>query len=162
MRHAKAESTAPSDHQRALSARGRADAAEAGSWLRQHGIVADAALVSDALRTQQTWAGVAAGAQWSLEPELSAGLYDAGPESTLDLMRETSEGVGTLVVIGHNPTMAYLAELIDDGDGDDAAITGLVSLGYPTCSLTVFGVRGTWAGLGPGAGTVELFHVGGS
>ena len=59
MRHSKAESTAPSDHERALASRGRADAAAAGMWLAEQGITPDAALVSDAMRTRQTWAQVA-------------------------------------------------------------------------------------------------------
>jgi len=44
MRHAKAEATAPSDHERALAARGRAEAQEAGRWLREQGIVPDVAV----------------------------------------------------------------------------------------------------------------------
>ena len=48
----------------------------------------------------------------------------------------------TLVVIGHNPTMAYLAELIDDGEGDADATTGLVTRGFPTSALAVFTVDG--------------------
>ena len=38
VRHAKAEATAPSDHERALAARGRSDAGAAGRWLGEQGI----------------------------------------------------------------------------------------------------------------------------
>ena len=162
VRHAKAEASAPSDHERALAARGHDDAAKAGRWLRQQGIVADAALVSDALRTRETWLELAAGAEWDVEPDFSAALYAAGSDSAFDLIRETPEEARTLVVLGHNPTMAFLAELIDDGEGDDDAITGLVSRGFPTSALVVFDVSGSWAELGAGSGTVRLFHVGGS
>jgi len=162
IRHAKAESSARSDHERALAARGRSDAAEAGRWLRDQGVVADAALVSDALRTQETWAELATGAGWDVEPEVSSALYAAGPDSAFDLVRETSDTVQTLLVLGHNPTMAFLAELIDDGEGDDDAITGLVSRGFPTSTVVVFDVTGSWADLASGSGTVRGFHVGGS
>lgn len=162
MRHSKAESSAPSDHERALADRGHGDAAEAGRWLQQQGIVADAALVSDARRTQETWAELSAGAEWDIEPDLSSALYAADPDSAFDLLRETPAGVRTLVVLGHNPAMAYLAELIDDGEGDDDAITSLVTRGFPTSALAVFDVSGSWSELGAGSGAVRLFHVGGS
>jgi phosphohistidine phosphatase len=162
MRHSKAEPGGQSDHERALADRGRGDAAEAGRWLQRQGIVVDAALVSDALRTRETWAELATGAEWDVDPDFSSALYAAGPDSTFDLIRETPADVQSLVVVGHNPTMAYLAELIDDGEGDDDAITELVTRGFPTSALVVFSVAGPWSDLGPGSGVVRLFHVGGS
>ncbi|GAB3038967.1 phosphoglycerate mutase [Nocardioides flavus (ex Wang et al. 2016)] len=160
MRHAKAEATAATDHDRALAARGRADAAAAGRWLDAQGIRPDAALVSDARRTVQTWEELALGAGWDLEADFSAALYAAGGDSAFDLLRDTEASVGCLVVVGHNPTMAYLAELIDDGDGDADATTGLVTRGFPTAALAVFAVSAPWSDLGPGAGRLEAFHVG--
>lgn len=160
MRHAKAEPTAPSDHGRALTTRGRGDAAEAGRWLRAQGITPDVALVSDALRSQQTWEEVAAGAGYDLDATLSAALYAAGPDTALDLLRETDASVSTLMVIGHNPTMASIAELLDDGEGDTDASTRLVTRGLPTSALAVFTLPGAWTELEPGAGRLELFHVG--
>lgn len=162
MRHSKAEPSGPSDHERALADRGRADAAEAGRWLQRQGIVVDAALVSDAVRTRETWSELATGAEWDVGPDFSSALYAAGPDSAFDLIRETSADVRSLVVVGHNPTMAYLAELVDDGEGDDEAITELVTRGFPTSALVVFSVGGSWSDLGPGTGNVRHFHVGGS
>ncbi len=160
MRHAKAEPTAPSDHERALATRGHRDAQEVGRWLREQGISPDVALVSDALRTQQTWEQIATSASYDLDPTWSAALYAAGPDTAFDLIREVDEAVMTLVVVGHNPTMAYIAELLDDGEGDADATTGLVTGGFPTSALAVFAVAGGWADIGPGAGRLEAFHVG--
>jgi phosphohistidine phosphatase len=160
MRHGKAEATGPSDRERALARRGHADAGEAGRWLRDQGVAPDAALVSDALRAQQTWAAVAEGAGWDLEPELSSSLYAAEPDAAIDLVRETDPGATTLVVIGHNPTMAYVAELLDDGEGEADATTALITRGFPTSGLAVFTVPGEWTAVGPGTGRLESFHVG--
>jgi phosphohistidine phosphatase len=161
MRHAKAEATAPSDHERALASRGRTDAEAAGRWLGEQGITPDRALVSDAVRTRQTWEQVAGGAGWNEGAvDFSEGLYDAGADSAFDLLRETDPAVATLVVVGHNPTMAYVAELIDDGEGDEDATTGMVTRGFPTSALAVFTVEGPWADLGPGTGRLEAFHAG--
>jgi len=163
MRHSKAEPTAPSDHERALAARGKDDAAAAGRWLAEQGITPDVALVSDALRTRQTWAQVAGGAGWDEDvAAFSEPLYAAGSDSAFDLLRETDPDATTLVVVGHNPTMAYVAELIDDGEGDGDAITAMVTRGFPTSALVVFTGDAAWADLGPGTGRVEAFHVGGA
>jgi phosphohistidine phosphatase len=160
MRHAKAEATAPSDHERALADRGRGDAEEAGRWLSSQGVRPDAALVSDALRTVQTWEQVALGAGWECAVDFSAGLYAACGDSAFDLVRGTEPSVECLVVIGHNPTMAYLAELIDDGDGDEAATGALLTRGFPTSAVAVFAVTVPWTDLAPGTGRLEAFHVG--
>ena len=48
MRHAKAEQTGPTDLERPLSPQGREDAAAAGAWLADRGVVPGAALVSAA------------------------------------------------------------------------------------------------------------------
>jgi phosphohistidine phosphatase len=160
MRHAKAEATAPTDHERALAARGRADAEDAGRWLRAQGVLPDAALVSDARRTVQTWEQVALGAGWDCAADFCAGLYAAGGDSAFDLLRDTGSSVECLVVIGHNPTMAYLAELIDDGDGDAAATEALLTRGFPTSAVAAFAVTVPWTDLAPGTGRLEAFHVG--
>ena len=119
------------------------------------------ALVSDAVRTRQTWEQVAEGASWDEDAvDFSEGLYAAGSDSAFDLLRETDPAVTSLVVIGHNPTMAYVAELIDDGEGDPDATTGMVTRGFPTSALAVFTVEVPWADLGPGTGRLEAFHAG--
>src|SRR6476661_7758966 len=134
MRHAKAEQVAASDVERGLLEPGREDAAEAGSWLAGQGIRPDHALVSAAARTRQTWEALAGAAGWELE-------------------------AATLVVVGHNPTIAYLAQLLDDGDGDVAA-SNEMAMGYPTSAVTVMEYDGAWADLGAGTARVLAFHVG--
>lgn len=159
MRHAKAEQSGPSDHERQLSDRGTLDATQAGRWLAGRGVEPDQALVSTAVRTQQTWEAVADGAEWDLEGTLEEALYEAGPETTLDLIRDTESHVRTLVVVGHNPTMASLAQLLDDGEGDDEAGNEM-ALGFPTCALAVFSYGGDWSDLDEASASVLAFHVG--
>ncbi|WP_134739160.1 histidine phosphatase family protein [Nocardioides sp. 503] len=159
MRHAKAEQVGDTDQQRALAARGHDDAAAAGAWLAARGVRPDVALVSAATRTQQTWAAVATGAAWDLEPSLDEGLYSAGPDTVLDLLRGLPDSASSVVVVGHNPTMAYVATTLDDGEGDPAAATDLAG-GFPTCSLAVFSYSGPWSDLDLGSATLRAFHVG--
>jgi phosphohistidine phosphatase len=159
IRHGKAEQVGRTDFERELADRGRHDSADAGAWLARQGFVADHALVSAAHRAVGTWQCVAEGAEWELEPTLSQGLYMAGPESALDLVREAPTGATAVVVIGHNPTMAYLASLLDDGDGD-AEVASAMLAGYPTSAVAVFEYDGEWADLDEAGARLVAFHVG--
>lgn len=159
IRHAKAEQAGATDFERELAARGRADAAALGSWLAGQGLLPDHALVSAATRTRQTWTELAAAAGWDVEPELDRGLYSAGPETALDLLRGVPAASRTLVLVGHNPTVATLAQLLDDGEGDVAASNDML-LGYPTGAATVLSYAGAWAELTEQAARVLAFHVG--
>ena len=46
-------------------------------------------------------------------------------------------------MVGHNPTMAYLAQLLDDGTGDEEAGRQMAT-GFPTGALARFAVTGPW------------------
>lgn len=160
MRHAKAEASAPSDLERRLTDRGHADANEAGAWLAQQGVEPDYALVSAAARTVETWEDLATGAGWDVTlAEYVDALYAAGTDTALDIIRDTDDGVTTLVVVGHNPTIAYLAQLLDDGDGDEEGGNAMAA-GYPTSAAAVFAFEGDWTELDEASATLNGFHVG--
>lgn len=160
IRHAKAEGYGPTDLERELSARGRGDATAAGAWLAEQGVKADAALVSSAVRTRQTWEVIAKAAGWPAEvASFDQALYGADEEGVLDLVAMTDEAVGTLVVIGHNPTVGMLAQLLDDGEGPPDAVDRLMQ-GYPTSATAVFDLPATWARIAMGRARLTLFNVG--
>ena len=158
MRHAKAEQDGPTDFERRLAERGHRDAAEAGRWLAAQGVAPEQALVSAAVRTQETWESLAEGAGWDLEPDLERALYSAGTETVLDLLRDVDPGITSVVVVGHNPTMASLAAVLDDGEGDEDAGNDLMD--YPTSAVTVFAYDGEWDDLDEASASVVAFHVG--
>jgi phosphohistidine phosphatase len=159
MRHAKAEQDGPTDFDRPLAERGHLDAAEAGAWLAAEGVQPDHALVSAALRTRETWASVASGAAWDLDPDFDRGLYTAEPSTAVDLIAAIDGDVQALLVIGHNPTMAVLAQLLGDAEGDPDLEAELFS-GFPTSATAVFEYDGTWADLAEGSARLVGFHVG--
>jgi phosphohistidine phosphatase len=159
MRHAKAEPGGETDHDRELASRGWDDALEAGRWLADSGFVPDAALVSSARRAASTWMAVAEGGSFEAEATYSESLYAAGPETALDLVRETGDEVSALVVVGHNPTMAYLAQLLDDGTGDEEAGRQMAT-GFPAAAVARFEVTGAWRELDLASARLVGFHVG--
>ena len=93
MRHAQAESHGPSDHERELAGRGRRDARRRRRVARGPGHrPRTPRWCPAALRTRETWESVATGAGWDLDAaSYDEGLYAAGPESALDLVRETDD-----------------------------------------------------------------------
>jgi phosphohistidine phosphatase len=159
MRHAKAQQAGPTDFDRPLAERGHQDAAAAGAWLAQTGFEPEYALVSAALRTRETWASVAEGAGWDLDPDFDRSLYAAGTDAALDLIREMADDIDRLLVIGHNPTMASLAQLLDDGDAE-AELAEQLFADFPTSAAAVFEYDGSWADLEEGSARLVGFHVG--
>jgi len=152
VRHAKAEQFGPADHERALTERGLADATAAGEWLAAQGLEPDTALVSTALRTRQTWARLVEAAGWDVEPSFDSTLYAADPETVLDLLRGLPRGSATVIVVGHNPTMAYLAQLLDDG-------ASVMAGEFATGAVAVFSYDGDWADIDEGSCRLTAFHV---
>lgn len=107
MRHAKSDwsSAALADHDRPLNRRGRLAAALMAAWLREEGLVPDAALVSSAARTRETWSLLGFGAEMRLVPA----LYNASPEAMLEAARAAPESARTALILGHMPAMQETA-----------------------------------------------------
>ena len=159
IRHAKAESFAPSDHARALTERGVREAVALGAYLREHDLVPDHAVVSSSARTLATWAAVAEQTGSMVEPVLDDAVYTGSPDVVLEALRAVPEDTAVLAFVGHNPTVGYVAHLVDDGHGDADAVVGLLQ-GFPPGSVAVFEVDGPWSELGPESGRLVGFRPG--
>ena len=154
VRHAKAEAYGPTDRERALTDRGVKQAVQVGAWLGERGVSPQRAIVSDAVRTRQTWDAMAREAGWALTPSFDSALYEADADTTLDLVRAFGEDVTTALVVGHNPTMAYLAQVLDVGGSPQLAATG-----FPAAAAAVFEYDGPWADLAEGTARLVDVHV---
>jgi phosphohistidine phosphatase len=145
MRHAQAgELPGGPDAERALRARGRRDAAAAGSWLRAHGFIPDAVICSTARRARQTWLHVSADLGAEAAVSNDPRLYDAGAEQLLDIIGQTSPEVGTLLYVGHNPAAQQLA----------ATLTG-ERPEFPAAAIAVIELPGGWEAAAPGSGKLN-------
>jgi phosphohistidine phosphatase len=158
MRHGKAEPFAATDHVRALTDRGHADAAATGTWLAGRQLVPDHALVSTAVRARETWFDVARAAGAEVDPSLDEGLYQGGVDAALESLQAAPEGARTVILVGHNPTAAYVAHMLDDGEGDDEAISGMLR-GFPPGAAVVFELEVAWSELAAESGRVTGFHA---
>jgi phosphohistidine phosphatase len=120
-RHAKAEPAVPgiADRERALTERGRRDAARIGLYMASHALIPDWVILSPAVRAQQTWKQTAA----AFKPEPPAAtadtLYDATAYAILATIKEAPAPARSLLVVGHNPGLHDLAlMLVASGDVD--------------------------------------------
>lgn len=157
LRHAKADPAGRTDAERSLAPRGRADAAAVGRWLAAAGIVPDLAVVSPARRAGETWALAAAELGPVGDPVSDDRVYANTVEDLLAVVGEAPGEVGTLAVVGHNPSMGQLAFALDDGTGEDGARDAL-GRGYPTAAVSVFALA-DWPSAGPRAGRLLSFAV---
>lgn len=150
MRHAKSswDNLILSDIERPLNARGRASAQALGDWLRAKGLSPDAAFVSNATRTAETWDRLGIAAPMTLRAE----LYHAGPETLLATLQEATGQ--TVLILGHNPGIAEFANRIVGTRPDHARFWD-----YPTGATLVADVPGDWADLTPGTAIARDFVV---
>lgn len=159
MRHAKAEEGhGKADHDRELADRGRRDARAAGAWLHAEGLVPDLVICSTAQRTRQTWEEACRGGAQTEFVEFRRSVYLGGSEQTLETVREDAGEVETVLVVGHNPTMAQLTSLLTDGEGSREAHEAL-GRGFVTSGLAVLRYSGEWADLDLGTCELARFHV---
>ncbi|MFC3384826.1 SixA phosphatase family protein [Couchioplanes azureus] len=159
MRHAKAEPPGElTDFARQLTGRGRADAGAAGAWLAAEGLRPGLVLCSSATRTRQTWHCVAV-ALGQADPEAPApevryedGLYAGGRTEVIDLLRAVPDSIGTVLVVGHNPTVSDVSILLADG------ATSLRE-GLSTSGLAVHRAEGSWSATEPGSMPLVTTHT---
>lgn len=158
MRHGKAEAFAEEDHQRRLTDRGERDATAAGEWLAERGLLPTHAFISSSARTRDTWAALAAASGATIEPDLDDAVYAADPDSALDVLRTAPADAEVLLFLGHNPTVATLVHLLDDGAPAADAFRAL-SEGFTTSALAVLEVAVPWAELDAGTAHLAGFHA---
>ncbi len=155
LRHAKsAYPPGVADHDRPLAPRGIREAGLAGDWLRANLPRIDLVLCSTAERARQT----AAHAAVENLVKYVERLYGAGAATVIDEIRNVADDVGTLLVVGHEPTMSELA-LALAGDGSDVAATHQISTKYPTSGIAVLQVGGRWQHLTPAGAALVDFHL---
>lgn len=162
LRHAKADRPeGVADRERPLTVRGNADAAAAGAWLARHGLRPDVVLCSPARRTRQTWQAVAAGmagAPTGSGPERPAPrvgyestVYAAETADLLAALRAVEPDAGTVLLVGHNPSISLLSIALDREGADRE--------GLRTSGIVVHRVAGDWSGLGTDPAPVVTHHT---
>lgn len=162
LRHAKAQGSAASDHERELSPRGHSQATAVGHWLAGAGHRFGAVVVSTATRTRQTWSQVEAAGVPADEFWFDTRLYDGDAHLVLDVLAEIPDQVGSVLVIGHAPTIPDLAGLLADPDASKGEALDALRSSFPAGCLALLTIDTSWAALTPGrAALAEVATPGG-
>ena len=138
LRHAKSDwSGHEADVARPLAERGRRQAPDAGRWLAANIDSIDLAVVSPASRARSTWDLVSAELDLPPRTRIDDRLYAASCDELLNVVRDLSDVLETVVLVGHNPGLEDLASLLT---GERAPM--------PTSALAVITMSGTWSTAG--------------
>lgn len=135
LRHAKASQDSPSglDFDRPLKPRGQSQALALGRMMRERNLAADLILASPAARVVETVSGLMEGFGESIQPVFDRRLYNASPETLLDVIRGVDDKVERLLIVGHNPGLPHV--LLHLADNDSGDLRGEVAAGFPTAML---------------------------
>ena len=152
MRHAQAgfPSHVNSDYERPLTDRGTRDLARAAALLQRRNTVPERALASSAMRAQQTAAGVCEHLGMCDDTiDFAEALYLAPPDTLIEHIQHTPDGVNTLLVVAHNPGMEELIHLLTN------ATVALPPAGLATIRFDT----PQWAAICPARGQLAHFFT---
>jgi len=126
LRHAKSSWKFPdlTDHDRPLNRRGKRDAPRMGRMLRGRELVPDLVISSTATRAKDTASAVAIHSGYKGKRIKFESLYAAEPAAYLAVLRELADNYQRVLIVGHNPGVEELIELL----------TGEIHI-VPTCTL---------------------------
>ncbi len=128
VRHAKSDWGDPGlpDFERPLNKRGLGNAPAMGKWLAGQGVVPELIISSPAVRARRTAEMLATGMGYPLERiQLERRIYEASPETLLDVLAQADAAVNRLMLVGHNPGLTLLVNMLGGGPLDN----------LPTCAV---------------------------
>ncbi|MGK4580442.1 SixA phosphatase family protein [Kitasatospora sp. HPMI-4] len=160
LRHAKADwPNQVDDHERPLADRGHTQAKEAGEWLADSGINPDYVLCSSSLRTRETWKLAVHGLpKRPRKTVYEERLYEASPGEIIAVLQDTPDEYSDLLLVGHNPGLLGLTQVLAGDEGDPDALNRLRLGGFPTAAVAVLSFTGSWKDVEPGVAKLDTFH----
>lgn len=157
MRHAKAVPfVGNGDLERALTERGRADAARLGAFIAREKIAPQAAVHSGSRRTRETLEIVLSKLKGDIPVSVEPRLYETADAAFLGVLRHCPDEARTVLLVGHNPSLAEAACRLA-GTGDRRALLKMAAK-FPTSALAIidFDVD-HWREVDEGAGRLVRF-----
>ena len=137
MRHAEAagKEARQDDKSRELAPAGVKDSLHVGAWLREQNTHWDLLVASSALRAEQTAHLVAEGMKLD-QPRIliEDTLYESSVRQFLDYVNNIEDAYHSVLIVGHNPSISYLAEYLTKGDIGNmspGAVT-VISFAFPS------------------------------
>ena len=139
MRHAESGwSGVSSDFERTLTERGGNDALRMGEWMRGEGLHPDYILASPAQRAKETVRAVCGALeideqQIHWEPR----IYEAEVEMLLQLLQQLPQKASRILMVGHNPGLAEIVQLLTDSYAHRISPAIVVQLETPSADVVL-------------------------
>lgn len=133
LRHANALAAKP-DKKRALDEKGVNQARQLGIYLSKQPRI-NLIKLSDATRTEQTFEQLIKTLGYSPKSQGISSLYNATPDQILQELRKTDDNVNNLMIIGHNPGITMVAQLLNINM--EAKWASLITENQPTAKVTI-------------------------
>ncbi|MFI9271963.1 SixA phosphatase family protein [Kitasatospora sp. NPDC052896] len=160
LRHAKADWPQVADHERPLADRGRQQAPVAGRWLADSRINPDYVLCSSSVRTRETWKLASHELpKRARRTVFEERIYDATAGEIIEVLKETPQDVHDLLLVGHNPGVQNLTEVLAGGESIGGTLAELRQRGFPTAAVAVLAFDGSWKTVEPGIAKLVSFFV---
>jgi phosphohistidine phosphatase len=136
IRHAKSswKDIDASDFERGLTKKGRKHIETIGSYLKLRGVLPDHILSSCAVRTQETADLLAKKLEYDGQTEYLQELYFTDTETLKEILLMQDDAFDTVFVIGHNPQITDMANMLIDEHISKIPTMGVVAINFETDS----------------------------
>lgn len=157
MRHGKAAwPDGVPDHRRPLAPRGQVAVPLIAGRLKTLASQIDLCMVSDATRTQETFALIQTVIP-DLQQQRTRMIYEAPPDILLEVVEELPSEARTVLMIGHNPGLHAVALFLADPVRSDADAYSRLERKLPTAGLIHLQIDGHWREIGPETARLATF-----
>ena len=140
LRHAKSswDNSNLSDFERPLADRGISDAKKMSKFLKDMNIKIDKVLCSNAIRAKETFDLTADGFNFEIDKATYLDkLYFGDTTTIIQDLKELEESLNNILIVGHNPTLHYLVEILTNESINR----------FTTCNLATISHDGEWVSL---------------
>jgi phosphohistidine phosphatase len=150
MRHGQSADKQPgqADKERELTPQGMRDTLSIGGYLYSQKINLDLILSSTTIRAKHTAELIIDAAKLNPDKlQVDEELYTASVSTFLELVKQTDDSHNTLMCVGHNPVISYLAEYLTKAEIGD----------IPPAGLVIIQLNTRWKEINQGAGELIIF-----
>ena len=140
LRHAKSswDNSNLRDFERPLADRGISDAKKMSKFLKDMNIKIDKVLCSNAIRAKETFDLTADGFNFEIDKATYLDkLYFGDTTTIIQDLKELDESLNNILIVGHNPTLHYLVEILTNESINR----------FTTCNLATISHDGEWVSL---------------
>ena len=135
LRHGKSSKDDPRlvDEERPLTPKGVRKTLLVTDYLKKQGIRPGLILSSHAVRAYETASLVAAGLDYPKDQiSVDRKIYDGYYDRILEIIYGTDNKIGSLMIVGHNPSITQLANLFLNPGIDEMVTSAIVSISFDT------------------------------